>query len=134
MTPYEIEMFNKGALKYLNVTKSGGISPKASNCVELDIDIKKITDEIAELRKGDGNDVEISFLAYARKLILTKFNGFDCETRIEETRLVESATLLTKNAISSEQSVLEKSFVEQNIYIILGGVVLLTATYVLIKK
>jgi hypothetical protein len=134
MTSYEMKMFNEGALKYLNVTKYGAISPKGANCIDLDFDVKKITDEIAQLRKSFNNDTKIGFLSYARELILKKFNGFDCETRIEETRLAESATLETKGAILSEQSVLKKSFVEQNIYIILGGIILLTATFILIKK
>lgn len=63
-----------------------------------------------------------------------KFAKMNCPNKIEYLRLNETAVLDLEQAIRSEASVIEKNKKEQNIYIALGGVTLLIAFYILIKK
>jgi hypothetical protein len=62
------------------------------------------------------------------------FTKMKCRDRIEFLRLNETAVLDLEQAIKSEASVLEKNKREQNIYIGLGALVVLTGFYILIKK
>ena len=63
-----------------------------------------------------------------------KFLKMKCRQKIEYLRLNETAVLDLEQAIKSEASVLEKNKKEQNLYIGLGAIVLLTGFYILIKK
>ena len=63
-----------------------------------------------------------------------KFTKMKCREKIEFLRLNETAVLDLEQAIKSEASVLEKNKKEQNIYIGLGAIVILTGFYILIKK
>ena len=63
-----------------------------------------------------------------------KFAKMKCSKKIEYLRLNETAVLDLEQAIKSEASVLEKNKKEQNIYIALGGITVLIAFYILIKK
>jgi hypothetical protein len=62
------------------------------------------------------------------------FTKMKCRDKIEFLRLNETAVLDLEQAIKSEASVLEKNKREQNIYIGLGALVVLTGFYILIKK
>jgi hypothetical protein len=63
-----------------------------------------------------------------------KFAKMKCRQKIEFLRLNETAVLDLEQAIKSEASVLEKNKREQNIYIGLGALVVLTGFYILIKR
>ena len=130
----EIDGFNYVANKYLNVSLSGQVSPKAKNCVDLDIDSKKIRDEIVDLHRNLIFDDKATFLNYAQESVMQKFYNFDCTNKIEKERQIESAKLITQSAIKSEKSVGTSASTEQNIYIILGGTILLVALYLITKK
>ena len=63
-----------------------------------------------------------------------KFLKMKCREKIEYLKLNETAVLDLEQAIKSEASVLGKNKREQNIYIGLGALVVLTGFYILIKK
>lgn len=63
-----------------------------------------------------------------------KFAKMNCPQKIEYLRLNETAVLDLEQAIKSEASVLGKNKKEQNMYIGLGAIVILTGFYILIKK
>ena len=63
-----------------------------------------------------------------------KFSKLKCAKKIEYLRLNETAVLDLEQAIKSEESVLKKNKKEENIYIVLGGIVVLVGFYILIKK
>jgi hypothetical protein len=133
-TASEVNDFNYVADKYLNVSLSGQVSAKAKNCIDLDIDAKKIRDEIVDLHKNLIFNDKATFLNYAQESVMKKFNNFNCTNKIEKERQIESAKLITKTSIEQEKSVLTSSSTEQNIYIILGGSILLVALYIITKK
>jgi hypothetical protein len=58
----------------------------------------------------------------------------DCRNKIEQTRLDESGSLLTKQSAVSEANVLPSNYKEQYLYIGLGSVVLLVGLYIIAKK
>lgn len=63
-----------------------------------------------------------------------KFRRMNCREKIEFLRLNETAVLDLETAMKAEASILAKNKREQNIYIGLGAVVLLTGFYIIIKK
>jgi len=58
----------------------------------------------------------------------------DCRNKIEQIRLDESGSLLTKQSAISESNVLPSNYKEQYLYIGLGSVVLLVGLYIIAKK
>jgi len=123
-----------------NDYKTGVVQVRSNNCIDLDIDLKRITEEIAKYTKiqagfpQEGTKIEIEFLAYAKNLISTKFNGYSCLDKIEETRLDETAKIATITSIESEKTVLGKSDLETKIYILIGSAVLITTVLILTNE
>jgi len=118
--------------KYLNHNNERGFDRiKANTCVDLDKDVKKISDEIT---KEPNNQLKNYFLSYAKEQVLGKFNRYDCRNRIENTRLDEAGNVNTKYSIKSEQSVLGKSNTQTNIYIVIGGLVILSTLVILLTN
>lgn len=58
----------------------------------------------------------------------------DCRTSIENTRLEQSAYMLTEKSETQEKNVLKSNYTEQYIYIGIGSVVILTSLYLISKK
>lgn len=107
----------------------------ANNCVSLDLLIKKLTDRIAsENLKMNPNKEYITALIEFKSAMQYQFDTNRCSDKIEKSKQIESALLLTKEAIKSEESVLTKSNVEQKIYIGAGALVLLVGLYIITKK
>jgi hypothetical protein len=118
--------------KYLNHNNERGFDRiKANTCVDLDKDVKKISDEIT---KDPTNQLKKYFLSYAKEQVLGKFNRYDCRNKIEQTRLDKLGNLITKDAINQEQTVLGKSNLQNNIYILIGATVFITAIVILLKN
>ena len=63
-----------------------------------------------------------------------KFAKMKCVKKIEYLRLNEIAVLDLEQAIKNEKKISGENNKEQNIYILLGGIVLLVVFYILIKK
>lgn len=106
-----------------------------NNCVSLDLLIKKLTDKIAlETKKSIPNKEYITALIEFKSSMQNQFDINRCADKIEKSRQIESALLLTKGAIESEESVLTNNKVEQKIYIGAGALILLVGLYIIVKK
>lgn len=134
-------LYDKVTKPYLdNDYKTGAVQVRSNNCIDLDIDLKKIIEQIAKYTKiqaefpSEDMKKEIEFLAYTKNLISTKFNGYNCLDKIEETRLDETAKIATITSIEAEKTVLGKSDLETKIYILIGSAVLITTVIILTNK
>jgi hypothetical protein len=113
-------------------------SSEINDCLTLDKKLREYIIRKSDLLKQNVNGgVNQSLLNETLKLFYEteeKFLNMKCAKKIEYLRLNETAVLDLEQAIRSEASVLEKNKKEQNIYIALGGIVLLVGFYILIKK
>jgi hypothetical protein len=136
MTAQEVIVYKSVLDKYLITDFRNGNKKIISNtCIDLDRDIKKINDDITKITiEEPNNKFKKDLLLYGKGLIVFKFNNFDCTNKIEETRFDESANLITKTSINQEKTILGKSNLENNIYILIGASMLITAFVILIKK
>ena len=107
-------------------------------CIALDKLIKEYLDRRSDLLKQKlAGGVNESLLNETQKLFNDsedKFSKMNCRKKIEFLRLNETAVMDLEQAIKSEKTVLGKNKREQNIYIGLGAIVLLTGFYILTKK
>jgi hypothetical protein len=135
MSNGEFAIFKAVASKYLHISPNGRSQRVLANtCTDLDRDIKLISQELTEFRKRQDMQTQINFLMYANKLVLAKFDQFDCRDRIEQTRIEDMAKTITKSAITQEKSVLGKSSKENTVYIIIGSLVVLSSLVILLKS
>jgi hypothetical protein len=113
-------------------------SSEIKNCLALDKTLKEYIVRKTDLLKQDiAGGVNKNLLKETINLFNEsedKFAKMDCQKKIEYLRLNETAFLDLQQAIKSEASVVEKNKKEQNIYIALGGITVLIAFYILIKK
>ena len=135
MSNEELNIYILVTSKYLNTDiKAGKTSVIANTCIDLDKDLKKISEELTEFRKRQDKQTHINFLMYANKLLLEKFDRFNCRDRIEQTRIEDMAQTITKSAITQEKSVLNKSSKETTVYIVIGSLVVLSSLIILLKS
>lgn len=135
MSNEELNIYKLVTSKYLNTDiKAGKTSVIANTCIDLDKDLKKISEELTEFRKTQNKQTHINFLMYANKLLLEKFDRFNCRDRIEQTRIEDMAQTITKSAIAQEKSVLNKSSKETTVYIVIGSLVVLSSLIILLKS
>jgi hypothetical protein len=105
------------------------------DCYTLDINSKKILDEITKLnQQGDLSSDYIKSLYGYKTANKMAYDGKNCQNVIEYRRLNENAEIITKDAIKQEKSVLDKFKKEQNIYIGVGALVLLVGLFIVIRK
>jgi hypothetical protein len=105
------------------------------DCYKLDLNIKKIQDEITELNtKGDLSSGYLNSLHGYKTANQMAFDGKNCQNVIEYKRLNESADLITAKSIEQERKVLGASKTEQNIYIGVGALSLLVMLIIVIRK
>jgi len=113
-------------------------SSEIKDCLALDKVLKEYIVRKSDLLKQKlAGGVNQSLLNETLKVFNEsedKFSRLNCRKKIEFLRLNETAVLDLEQAIKSEASVLEKNKKEQNLYIGLGAIVLLTGFYILIKK
>jgi hypothetical protein len=113
-------------------------SSEIKDCLALDKLIKEYIVRKSDLLKQKlAGGVNQSLLNETLKVFNEsedKFSRLNCRKKIEFLRLNETAVLDLEQAIKSEASVLEKNKKEQNLYIGLGAIVLLTGFYIIIKK
>jgi hypothetical protein len=108
------------------------------NCQDLDKQLKKIQDVILTAYKSA--DISLEQRAYREELALKKnyfeglFSSHNCRDVIENIRLTADAVKETEYAIKGEQQVLGKNNKNQNIYIGIGGLVILVGLFVILKK
>ena len=107
----------------------------AGDCVSLDLLIKNLRDRIVSERlKSKQDQYYIKALEERKNVMESGFYVNNCSQKIEKVREIESALLLTKEAIKSEESVLPKNNNEQKIYIGAGALLLLVGLYIIVKK
>ena len=107
----------------------------AGDCVSLDLLIKSLRDKIiSERLKLKPDQDYLKALEERKNAMESGFNVNNCSQKIEKVREIESALLLTKEAIKSEESVLPKNNNEQKIYIVAGALILLVGLYIIVKK
>lgn len=105
------------------------------DCYKLDLNIKKIQDEIADLNiKGDLSSPYLKSLHGQKTANQMAFDGKNCQYDIEFKRLNESADLITSKSIEQERKVLGSSKIEQNIYLGVGAISLLVMLLIVIRK
>jgi hypothetical protein len=106
-----------------------------NDCVTLDATIKKLTDKIAsETSKSKLDKAYILALEEYKMLKERDFTYNNCSQKIEKVKQIESAILITKEAIKSEESIISKNNIEQKIYIGAGSLILLVGLYIIVKK
>lgn len=106
-----------------------------NNCVSLDLLLRKLGDRIAsETKKPTPDKQYLTAIIEFRSAMQYQFDTNRCLDKIEKSKQIESALLLTKSAIKDELSVDTKSNVEQKIYIGVGALVLLVGLYIISKK
>jgi hypothetical protein len=110
----------------------------ALDCISLDETMKALTDKIASESKkvltGSGDNLYLIALREQQSSLDIVFASSNCRTKIENLRAKTTALTVTNENIKSELAVLPKSQNEQNIYIILGAVVLLVGVVIILNE
>jgi hypothetical protein len=113
-------------------------SVSESDCVSLDETIKKISDKEASESKnvlaGLGNNLYLTAIREQKAYLEGAFANSDCRNKIENLRAKTTALTVTNENIKSELAVLPKSQNEQNIYIILGAVILSVGLVIILNE
>ena len=112
-------------------SKSGDIL--ANTCVDLDNQLSDVQVILESVYKMNDSGMG-SFYEQIKKDTQAKFDKFNCRDKIEAKRTKDLVDLQSQGAILAEQSIIGSSFKNQNIYIAIGGLVLLGGLYVVIKK
>ena len=107
----------------------------AGDCVSLDLLIKRLLDRIVSERlKSKPDQYYLTALEERKNIMSDGFSKNNCSEKIEKAKQVQSALLLTKEAIKSEESVLPTNNNEQKIYIGAGALLLLVGLYIIVNK
>jgi hypothetical protein len=117
-------------------------SPTFVKCTSIDKGIKETSNEIDKLLKKFKPESGLTknegiLLEGWKKGLTNRENEFvtnNCRDVIENKRLTNTAVVLTKTAEKMEQQVFSKNNNQTNIYIGLGGVVILIGLYIVLKK
>jgi len=109
------------------------ISIGASNCVELDRDMKRLIDRIAEQTRTAPNETHRRVLVWFKDILEDNFQLYGCRDKIEKQRLLEMAKTQTLSSISQEKSILGAGQKNQNIYLGVGALVLVLSAGILVS-
>lgn len=133
---------NQSIIKIFNTDKLN-----STDCVKLDENIKKISDEILELQKvtpaltgyelAVSRDANVLKLEVLRQINLEYKKGFNkgqCTDTLEQIKAEADAKVLTKESIKAEKKILEKNYKEQYLYIGFGAVILLVGLFVVTRN
>ena len=107
------------------------IKVSAENCIELDRDIKRLIDRIADQTKNNPNSNLTAVLLWFKAILEDYFLIHSCRDKIEKQRLLNIAKTETLSSISQETSVLGKNVKEQNLYLGVGAFVLVASVGIL---
>lgn len=107
------------------------ISLVASDCVQLDKDMKRLIDRIAEQTRTAPNENHRRVLVWYKDILEDAFQLHSCRDKIEKQRLLDMAKIQTLGAITQEKSVLGASEKNQNIYLGVGALVLVLSAGIL---
>jgi hypothetical protein len=109
------------------------ISLIADDCVELDRDMKRLTNRIAEQTKNEPNEDKRRVLAWYQDILEDAFQLHNCRDKIEKQRLLDFAKTQTLSAIKAEDSVLGKSKKDENLYLGLGALIIVLSASVVMS-
>jgi hypothetical protein len=127
----------------LNIKSDVSVSESAFQfCIGLDKGNREIKNEILKLRK---KALTTSGLSKNEEVLLSKwevslnenenqFTNRNCRDKIETKRLTATAVVSTKLAEEMERQVLSRNQKEKYVYIGVGGLVLLTGLFIILKK
>ena len=104
---------------------------KASNCVEIDQDLKRIVNRIADQTRNNPNAKLTAILQWYKAILEDYSSLHSCRDKIENQRLLDMAKTETLSSISQENSVLGKNTKEQNLYLGIGALVLVASVGIL---
>jgi len=105
----------------------------ASNCVELDRDMKRLIDRIAEQTRTAPNETHRRVLVWFKDILEDNFQLYGCRDKIEKQRLLDMAQTQTLSSISQEKSILGAGQKNQNIYLGVGALVLVLSAGILVS-
>ena len=107
------------------------IRVSAENCIELDRDLKKLVDRIADQTRNNPNANLTAILQWYKAILEDYSSLHSCRDKIEKQRLLDMAKTETLSSISQENSVLGKNTKEQNLYLGIGALVLVASVGIL---
>ena len=110
-----------------------GIQPIADDCAQLDRDIKRLIDRIAEQTKNRPNETNRRVLVWFKSILEDYFQLQGCRDTIEKQRLIDSSKTQTIFSIKAEDTVLGGSQKNQNIYLGVGALILVLSTGILLS-
>ena len=105
----------------------------ANSCIDIDNQLKDVQINI-QASYAMNNSVMASGFEKIKTDLQAKFNKFNCRDKIEAQRTKALINAETQGNIKAEESIGKSSIKDQNTYIILGGLVLLTGFYVVVKR
>ena len=104
----------------------------SSNCVQLDEQLKRVVDKIADYTKNANYDKTLLNAYQLKKSQFeTAFNTLQCRDKIEKSRLLTGAISVTQGALAQEKEILKKDEKQQNIFIGVGIVGVIVAIYLI---
>ena len=110
-----------------------GIEILADDCAQLDRDMKRLIDRIAEQTKNQPNETNRRVLVWFKSILEDYFQFQGCRDIIEKQRLIDIAKTETLSSIKAEDSILGASQKNQNIYLGVGALVLVLSAGILLS-
>jgi len=140
---YLQKLFDRTTCNSSPIVRTGVSYNEVRDCVQLDESIKATKDEIVrfetkKLQLGD------KWLPFSEKILQSykdsvknyqnDFISKGCKGRLESEKLKDNAIILTDMSSQQEKNILKKNVTEQYAYIGIGGLVLITGLYMVLKK
>lgn len=136
-------LFDKTSCNSKQLVRTGVSYKDVRDCVQLDETIKSYKDEIVtrERKKLELGDKWLpsseNRLSRFKSDVMNYENDFlnkGCKARLQSEKLKDEAIMVTDMASQQEKDILTKNFKEQYAYIGIGGLVLITGLYIVLKK
>jgi hypothetical protein len=137
------KLFDRTTCGSAPIVRTGVNYNDVRDCVQLDESIKSTKDEILRFEKKKLQLGE-HWLPFSEKMLQSYKNGVKndqedfiskgCKGRLESEKLKDNAIILTDMSSQQEQNILKKNVTEQYAYIGIGGLVLVTGLFMVLKK
>lgn len=109
-----------------------------NDCKALDVTLRNIIlksdEEAQKILNGNGNQNFFNAMKERELVIRNAFVTNQCAVQFGNARLDESGNVMTQGAIKAEKSILGISTTDENIYLKVGGLVLLVGLFVMLKS
>lgn len=137
------KLFDRTTCGSAPIVRTGVNYKEVRDCVQLDESIKSTKDEILRFEKKKLQLGE-HWLPFSEKMLQSYKNGVKndqedfiskgCKGRLESEKLKDNAIILTDMSSQQEKNILKKNVTEQYAYIGIGGLVLVTGLFMVLKK